>query len=277
MSLSNWRSRRVERTVGFVQSFVGTFRSAHVPFLAGSIAYAAFVSLLPLLVLAVIVAGLVGGESFVETIVGLAETYLSPTGQALLASSLEQATAQTGLSLLSVVVLLWAIVRLFRALDLAFSLLYGTTGSSDVLGQVVDGVVVLTAMLLAIAGTVLATVLFALVPALPYPGAVDKVLLVGFLTVALVPIYWVFPDRPLSIDEVLPGTVVAAVGWTVLEAGFQVYVGMSSAAELYGVIGGVILLVTWLYFGALTLLLGATVNVVLAEGVRPGSVDPSPV
>lgn len=276
MSLTEWHSPRVERIGGFARSFLDTFRSAHVPFLAGSIAYAAFISLLPVLVLATQVAGILGGEAFVETVVGLTEAYLSPTGQDLLANSLREATAQAGLSALSVGVLLWASLRLFRALDLAFSLLYGTAESSDLADRLFDGAVVMTAMALALCGTVLAAVLYALVPAVPYPNVVDKLLLVAYLTAVLLPVYYVFPDRDLSIGEVLPGTVVAAVGWTLLETGFQVYVSLSNSAELYGVIGGVILLVTWLYFGALTVLLGATVNVALAEGVRHGAVDPTP-
>lgn len=276
MALTESARTRVERTVGFARALVETFRVAHVPFLAASIAYAAFVSLLPLLVLATLIASAIGGEAFVAAVMDLAGTYLSPTGQDVIVDTLERATARTSLSLLSLAVLLWAALRLFRGLDLAFSLLYGTTGESTLVGQLVDGVVVLGAMSLAVAGTVVAGVLVTLVPDVPAVGALDEFVLLGFLTATLLPIFYVFPDRPLSLGEVLPGAVVAAVGWTVLEAGFRFYVGLTSTAEIYGVVGGVILLVTWLYFGALAVLLGATVNVVLTEGVRPEPVDPRP-
>lgn len=276
MSLREPTVAQVRRTVGFVRRLVETFRAAHVPFLAGSIAYAAFVSLLPLLVLVVLLASAVGGEEFATAVIDLTETYLSPTGQTVIAETLERATARTGLSILSLAVLVWATLRLFRGLDLAFSLLYGTADDADFVGQVVDGIVVLSAMALAISGTVLASVLIALAPNLPYAGVLDKLLLVGFLTVTLLPIFYVFPDRPLTVGDVLPGTVVTAVGWTALQAGFTFYVGLSSTAEIYGVVGGIILLVTWLYFGALAMLVGATVNVVLTEGIQPGLIDSSP-
>lgn len=262
--------------MGFLRSFVAIFRSAHVPFLAGSIAYAAFISLLPMLVLAVLIAGVLGGDAFVGAVVGLTEAYLSPTGQDVLGDSLRQATAQVGLSLLSFVVLLWATLRLFRALDLAFSLLYDTVDETSLLSQLVDGVVVLLAMVLAFAGTLLATALIAFAPEIPTPYLTDKVVLVAFLTMTLLPVYYVFPDRDLSLRAVLPGTVLAAIGWTLLGSGFQAYVQLSSTAELYGVVGGIILLVTWLYFGALILLVGATVNVVLTEGIRPDRIDRPP-
>lgn len=275
MALSERSSRHVEWAVGFLQALVATFRSAHVPFLAGSIAYAAFVSLLPLLVLAVLVASAVGGEAFVDVVLGLTEAYLSPTGQDLVAGTVEQATAQTGLSVLSVAVLLWATLRLFRSLDLAFSLIYGTEERADFASQLVDGVTVLVAMGLAAGGIAATLALVTLLPDLPRVYVVEKLVLVGFLTVALFPLYYVFPDRSLSLDEVLPGTIVAAAGWTLLEIGFEVYVGLSSASELYGVVGGVILLITWLYFGAVTVLLGATVNVVLFQG-SPSGPEPVP-
>jgi membrane protein len=276
MALSETASRRVHRTVGIFRDVVGTFRAAHVPFLAASIAYAAFVSLIPLLVLLALIASAVGGEALASMIVDLTASYLSPAGQDLLVGTLQRARAQTGLSVLSALVLLWATLRLFRSLDLAFSLLYGTTEQTGIVHQLVDGVVVLTAMLVAFAGTVALAVLRALLPTIPYSGLGSTIALVAFLTVTLLPLYYVFPDRPVTVRDVLPGTVVAAVGWTALEVGFGLYVRFSSANELYGVVGGVILVITWLYFGALIVLLGATINVVLG-GYHPADVDDVPV
>ena len=270
MALSELATGRAGRTVSFLQAIAATFRTAHVSFLAASIAYSAFVSLLPLLVLLTMAASVFGGEAVVQTLLDVTATYLSPTGQRLVVGTVERAAAGTGLSVLSVLVLSWASMRLFRALDLAFSLLYGTADRTGLARQLIDGTIVLAAMLLAFAGTVVAAVLVALVPALPWLHLLQPIALVVFLTVALLPLYYVFPDRPLSVREVLPGAVVAAVGWTLLEFGFAVYVRLSSTAELYGVVGGIILLVTWLYFGALAVLLGATVNVVVSQGSPTG-------
>lgn len=68
--------------------------------------------------------------------------------------------------------------------------------------------------------------------------------------------------------------MVAVVGWTLLEVGFEIYVRMSSTAELYGVVG-IILLVTWLYVGALVVLFGATVNAVVTQGSPTGDGVPT--
>lgn len=83
------------------------------------------------------------------------------------------------------------------------------------------------------------------------------------LSIVFIPIYYVFPDVDLSLAMVLPGAVVAAIGWALLRTGFGLYVTHSSTQDLYGVIGGVILLITFLYFGAVVILIGATTNAVL--------------
>jgi membrane protein len=99
---------------------------------------------------------------------------------------------------------------------------------------------------------------------LPLVRTLSFVALVVGLTVAFLPMYYVFPDVPMTFGEALPGAAVAAVGWALLQGAFQVYVSMTSASRLYGVIGGVILFITWLYFGAVIVLLGGATNVVLS-------------
>jgi hypothetical protein len=60
--------------------------------------------------------------------------------------------------------------------------------------------------------------------------------------------------------------VFAAVGWTALRTGFRIYAAFAGSYEAYGVVVGVLLLVTFLYFGGLVLLVGAVLNAVLAGG-----------
>jgi membrane protein len=87
--------------------------------------------------------------------------------------------------------------------------------------------------------------------------------------------YYVFPDVDVTFREVLPGAALAAVGWALLQSAFQVYVSLSSASQVYGVIGGVLLFLAWLYFGAVVILLGGATNVVLA-GRERAMTSPSP-
>lgn len=258
----------VKSAVQIVRGIVQEAREKNIAFMAGSIAYSAFVSLLPLVLLLVIAATVIGGERLAGYVRTVTETYLSPAGQSLMAESVGQAGSQTGLSILGLVVLLWGVLRVFRALDTAFSTIYDTQQKNNVINQFKDGLVVLVALCFALLAVLVAGLGLRLLPNLPFPRLIGDVLLILGLSIVFVPIYYVFPDVDLSITMVLPGAVVAAVGWMLLKTGFGIYVGYSSVQDVYGVIGGVILLITFLYFAALVILIGATTNVVLM-GSRP--------
>ncbi len=60
---------------------------------------------------------------------------------------------------------------------------------------------------------------------------------------------------------ITPGTVLFAVGWVLLSLGFGFYVSHFGKYDVtYGSLGGVIVLVTWMYLSSFILLLGAEFN-----------------
>lgn len=267
---------RLRRALAIAVAVVRVVRRKNVTFMAGSIAYNAFVSLLPLLLILFLAVAAVGDDPLALYVVELTERYLTPNAQLLVATALTDSTGQAGLSAISVVTLLWGTFKIFRGLDTAFAELYTSDREPSLVGQLRDGAVVLFAVMFAILAAGAAGAAFALFPAIPFIGLVNPLLLVVGLTLAFLPMYYVFPNADVTVREVLPGTVVAAVGWALLEAIFQVYAAAASTYEVYGTIGAVLLLLTWLYFGGLVLLVGAAVNVVLAGRVDE-SVDPEVV
>jgi len=269
MSVTVRLRRRVETATTVGRAVVTEFQEERITFMARSVAYSAFVSLLPLLLLALVVASLIGGESMSQSVLSLTERYLTPAAQDTITSSLTQASGQFSFSLLGIAALLWGVLNVFRGLDTAFSALYREEATEGLLEQVRDGLVVLGAILLGVLAMVAAGVAVAVLPDLPFVRALNVLFLLVALTVVFLPMYYVFPDVSVSVREVLPGTVTAAVGFAALQALFGLYVSMAGANELYGAIGGIILLVTWLYFGSVVLLLGAALNVVLAGRNRP--------
>lgn len=273
--MSHAHPGRLRSATSVARDVISEFRERNVPFMAGSIAYAAFVSLFPLLLLALLVASAVGGRALADYVIANTGSYLTPTGREIVTDAILRAGARVEVSILGVLVLGWGVLKVFRGLDTAFSTLYGSRRDNGFLDQLLDGVIVLGAIAVAAAAMVAAGAVFALVEGLPYARYLNPVLLVVGLTVVFFPIYYVYPDRDISAWQVLPGTVFAAVGWAVLQAVFQVYVTVSQTAEVYGVIGGVLLIVTWLYFAALVLLLGATLNVVIDRRRDPRRSGPS--
>lgn len=68
-----------------------------------------------------------------------------------------------------------------------------------------------------------------------------------------------FPkEEILSFKEALIGGVVAAAGWTLISQGFAFYVSnFANYSNTYGSIGGLIILLVWLYISSLVIMLGA--------------------
>ncbi|WP_135823364.1 YihY/virulence factor BrkB family protein [Halorussus ruber] len=244
-----------------------------ITFMAGSIAYHAFVSMLPLLVFLLVVLSAVGNDAFTAELVDVTEQFLTPYARDLLVESLDVTSARTGVSLLGAVTLLWGISKIFRSLDIAFSKIYDSQHRTTVLDQVENALVVLFGLVVAVLSFLAAGTIFSLFPDLPYLPVLNPLVLLAGLGVAFFPIYYVFPDVDVTPREVLPGVIFAALGWTALEAVFQAYVSFAGRYEAaYGTLGSAFLLLIWLYFSGLILLLGAVVNAVLAG--RTGDRNP---
>jgi membrane protein len=91
-------------------------------------------------------------------------------------------------------------------------------------------------------------------------------------------LYRYAPDR----DEpqwrwVSPGAIVATFLWVVASIGFTLYVAnFNSYNKTYGSLGGVIILLTWLYISSLVVLLGAVINAQSEKQTRTGSTEGPP-
>lgn len=258
----------------FARAVVDEIRTENVTFMAGSIAYQAFLSLLPLLILVFFVVSAVGDQQLATQVETQTNAFLPESAQTLLGNAIAGNAGSTGVSVIGIVTLLWGSLKIFRGLDMAFSEIYDSEAKNSFLDQVTDGLVVLVTIGVAILAAGAATTIFAVFEDVPFIGLLSPLALVVALTIAFVPMYYFFPDIDVSVREVLPGVLVAAVGWTALQALFQIYVSFSSKTDAYGILGAIIILLTWLYFSGLILLLGAVVNAVLAgrTGDRaPGS------
>lgn len=250
-------------------------RRQNLPFLAASLAFYAFVSLLPLLLLVLVAVSLIAGEVMAEHLIALTRLYLSPTGQDLLAEAITDAAGWVGSSILGLVVLVWSAFRIFLGIDIAFAQLYGTSTEQSVTQSVRDGILALFAIVLALLAAASGAAI-ALFPHVPYLGVLNTLFLVIGLTIVFFPLYYVFPDVQVSAREAIPGTLIAAAGWVLLEALFHLYVSVTTLADVFGVIGGALMFLLWLYFASLVLLLGVVVNVVLAgRGDRESTVGTS--
>lgn len=265
---------RVERGVSLLRALVHEVRTEKLTFMAGSIAYHAFVSLLPLFLLLLAVAATLGNQTLDDSVRTLAGVVLTEGTRDEFFAEATAASQSAGVSLFGGVVLLWGTLRIFRGLDTAFSDIYESEASNTFGDQLGDGVLVLvTFAAVLVVGSVVDDAVARLVAG-NVGWAVSRLFLILGLAFALYPMYYVFPDTDVGFLEVVPGTLTAAVGLTVFESLFGVYTTYSSASPERSVVAGILVLLTWLYFSGLVVLLGAAVNAVLSNRSRDVNVEP---
>lgn len=257
-------SARSARAVAVLRAVVAEARDDGVTFLAAAVAYYGFVSLVPLLVLALAVGSALVGDRLATAAVGATSQFLTPTGQTLVRDAIRNAAGRRTATLAGVLLLAWSGLRVFRGLDVAFSRVYGRPDAEPLRQQLSDGVVVLAGVGIAV---FLAAAVSVVVPTALSGVAGDVVgtaALVCVLFCVFSPVYYVFPDVPLDPREVWPGALFAAAGWTVLADGFRVYTAYVNDYRIYGVLGAAVLLTTWLYVSGTVIIVGAVLNAVLA-------------
>lgn len=257
----------IEDAVGVLRAVVAVARERQVTVTAASVAYYSFNSLIPFALF------LVAGLSYVgqfELLAGVVGNLLGvePGRVQGLVGNVDGGGRRRAVAI-AVVVFVWSALRLFRAVDGAFSRVYGTRKRVSVLGRVANAAVAFLTVALAVAllGAV-GVVLTALAGGTIGPVLGPPLLFLSLVAVFL-PMYYLFPEPAVTLREILPGTVAAAVAWTVASVGFRLYAETTASVRLYGVAGGLLLVLTWLYVGGLVLLGGAVLNAVLAGRVEP--------
>ncbi|RQG96942.1 YihY/virulence factor BrkB family protein [Natrarchaeobius oligotrophus] len=234
-----------------------------VTFLAAGFAYYAFVSLVPMVLLALVVGSLLGGEAVAQRLILVAGDFLPEAGEDLVVEALTTEAGRTEATVVALGVAAWGALKVFRGLSRAFDVVYDEVAEESFLEEVVNGLVVILTGTGALALMIgLGTVLGLVAGVVPFAWTLSWLALFVGLVLVFVPIYYVLPPISVDLREVLPGAVFTAVGWTILQAGFQLYAANAGRYQAYGAVGVVLLFVTWLYFAGIIILLGAVVNVV---------------
>jgi membrane protein len=94
-------------------------------------------------------------------------------------------------------------------------------------------------------------------------------LTLGIVSLAFAFVYRFGPSRWNPGQPILPGAVLAAIGWAALSSLFRFYVSQfGNYNRAYGAVGAVIVLLLWLYLSALVMLIGDQLNVIVWEAMK---------
>ena len=236
--------------------------------LAAMIAYFALLSFVPLLFLALALLGLVHqadeGSFFVRE---LSKTFPSATVTSLLRAVRAIQANATALGIVGGAFLLWSSLSFFSVLESAFNIVYGRPNRGFLHGKALATMMMVGSLVFLFVSLVIGSIGQEILKRyLGLSGNVTTARVIAILVSAfglfvfLTSAYYVLTNADLTVREVLPGAITAAV---ILEATFQllpVYVDISKHNPVLQTLSGPAILLVWLYVMANVIVLGAEVN-----------------
>jgi membrane protein len=241
-------------------------RRSQLSMLAAGLAYFAFTSLVPVVLLGAILAASVGGEELIGRTVRVASAVFGDRVGSALATAVFSSEVRTRSTVVAVVVLVWSAIKMYVSSDRAFAAVYDERAGRSLLTTVRNATLVFATNLVAL--TLLGSIVALFGAGTGLLVWVAPPLLLVTLVAVFVPMFYVFPRADVTLPEVLPGAVFAAGTWAVASALIGGYAALSGS-HLFGAASGLLLVFAWLYVGGLAILLGATLNAVLGDRVDP--------
>jgi membrane protein len=252
---------------------------------AGGLTYYGVLAMFPFILFIVALASVIIAPADAERLVEQLATVAPGAVTEIVGDRIRQLGEQQNVTLLGFGALgaIWAASGGMNALVRALNTAYGVNESRPfwkvrglaVLMTLVAGALSLVALLVAVASAPLADRIGGPIGfaigwlRLPVAGA-----LMMFLWALL---YWVLPDvEQKKFRFITPGSVVGVLLWVLASWGFSKYVAsFGSYDKTYGSLGGVIVLLLWMWISSLVLLLGAEMNALIEhrseEGKAPGA------
>jgi membrane protein len=227
-----------------------------VTFVAAAVAYYWLGSLVPLFVLGFVVTQLAFGTVLADWSLARLDAALTPTGQSALRRALLDSSGAAGLGAVGAAGLVWGWSRLYRALEAAFERVYETAHDDGFLARVLAGAVVVPAISLGMA--LVASGLLT-----GYDSILWELLHVLAVALALFPVFVTLPPTRPGLPAAIVGATATAVSWVALRLLLGAYATLDSLAPTYDLLGALVLFVTFLYLGALGLLLAVALTATL--------------
>jgi membrane protein len=273
------RYQRRHRWAGFTLAVIYKYFDDQGPYLAALITYYAFVSLFPLMLLGVTILGflLSGNPDLQANILNSALGQFPIIGDQL-RSTVNPLSGHTAGLVIGVLGALYGGLGVAQAGQNAMNKIWGVPRNArpnpikarvrSLLLLVVLGTGVLLTTALSAATTGNQQLGFQL-SGLQRVMSILGALVVNFLL--FLSSFRILTSRPVTVRQVLPGALVAAFGWQLLQTFGTYYVAhvLKHSSQTYGLFGLVLGLVAWIYLGAVLVVLSAEINVVATDRLWP--------
>lgn len=190
-------------------------------------------------------------------------------------------TQNAGLLGASLILTIWSASSGFRAVIKGLNKAYDIKEKRTFIKRAIVGIVFTLALVLVIMLT-LAMLVFGeilgeqLLKIVPFKEVIKSIwnisrylIVVSMMVLIFAYIYRYTPAKKVPWREVYPGAIVSTLGWIIVSLGFSYYINnIANYSRLYGSVGAVFILMTWLYITSIILILGAEINSVFRIGVK---------
>ena len=288
----DWASRRFQAPASMVaevgRSLAREWREDRVTGLAAEVAFFGILSLFPVLLAVAAALGsleaIAGGdvaERAQEEVVGfLRDVLTEEAGETVEAVDRLFASSSPGVLTVGVAAALWAASRGFAAVINALDIAYDLDERRGYLR------VRAVALGLAVGSVVVVALMLAMLVLGPLLGTGDDVAdtvglggafatwwdWVRWPTAVVVLIAWaatvfhIAPNHRTPWRWDLPGAVLSATAWALVSVTLRAYLALAAGGnQVFGTLGGALIVLLWLYLLALGLILGGELNAVLAQ------------
>ena len=260
----------------FIIYFIVKIRDDDIFALAAQLAYYLILSFFPFLIFLLTLIGFSNLDSM--EVLGALRAMLPTSAFELIYSVIievieKQNTGLLGASLLLVV---WSASSAFRAVIKGINKAYGLNENRSFIKRAFIAIICTFALAFVILLTLVMLVFGGLIgdllaSYLPFPTVVYRVwnflryvLVVFMMILIFASIYRYTPSKRLGWKEVVPGAISCTIGWLVVSLGFSFYINnFSNYSKIYGGLGAVIILITWLYLTSIILIAGGEINSVI--------------
>jgi membrane protein len=251
------------------RALVAKFFADRGTHLAAMVAYFALLSFVPLVFLSLALLGFAHRADASDFLVRELERAFPTTSLKSILTLVHrvQDNAAT-LGIVGGVALLWSSLSLFSVLESAFNIVYGRPNRSFLRGKGVAAVVMVATITTLFISLVIGAFGFRVLKHYA-PGFVGNSVVAYLVSIAasllgvfvfVLAAYRLLTNADVTVRDVLPGSVLAAI---VLEASFQVvpvFVRLADVSPVLRVLGGPVILLLWLYLMANVIVFGAELN-----------------
>jgi membrane protein len=285
--------KRAIVTWQLLKQTVSDWSSDEAARLAAAMAFYTLLSLAPLVMVAIAVAGLVFGEEAARGYVGeqLASVVGPQAGEGVETVVAHARKPSSGIvgSIVGIVVLLFGASGVFKELQSALNTIWEVEPKPGrgFLGVLRDRffsfTMVLGVAFLLLVSLVISTALSAvgnfMSEALPGGPVLWQILnfviSLAVITVLFALIFKVIPDVKIKWRDVWPGALATSLLFAVGKFALGIYLGRASVTSSYGAAGSLVVLVIWVYYATQILFLGAEFTQAYAKH-RGAHIEPGP-